>query len=215
MQETAKLKPKRIFTIKRVWTQVHWVVTYMKSYQRSRCSSVYCRSVRLIYEQIKEFFEDTWSKAELSVGFMMMIKIISDSTLKVSCSVLESLIARRAEYWQLCNTSLTSSHRSNTGEWVLRSCWAPSVGIMFESGLVVLDLQESSAAEPLTRLCVGPILFLGTCPSPVLPTYRGSAMVTLTKQLTCSLCCFDSPWPELRWFQSLRESSQWECSSGV
>lgn len=39
-----------------------------------------------------------------------------ESTLKVSASLLESVIAKRGEYWENCNKSLAADTLSKTGE---------------------------------------------------------------------------------------------------
>lgn len=51
-----------------------------------------------------------------SFSTMLPTLSLSASTWKVTCSMLESLIAGRTEYWQACNTTLASGALSKTGE---------------------------------------------------------------------------------------------------
>lgn len=100
--------------------------------------------------------------------------------MQVTGSVLESLIAKRTEYWENCNGTLTTSALSETGEPPAKCSNVNYLDCYYLCEiLIVLVLQGSTVKERLTCLCVGPIHLLGMCRSPVLLTYRGSARVML------------------------------------
>lgn len=98
--------------------------------------------------------------------------------MQVTASVLESLIAKRAEYLENCNRTLSTL--SETGEPPVKCSSVNDLDCYCFCGiLIILVLQESTVKEHLTCLCVGHIHLLGMCRSPVLLTYHGSARVML------------------------------------
>ncbi|KAM9837401.1 glucagon-like peptide 2 receptor [Aulostomus maculatus] len=68
----------------------------------------------------------------IRISLPFLISFLSVSTRKVTCSVLESLIAKRTEYWDACNRTLTSSSLSGTagiycnGTFDTFVCWPHS-----------------------------------------------------------------------------------------
>ncbi len=100
--------------------------------------------------------------------------------MQVTGSVLESLIAKRTEYWENCNRTLATGTLSETGEPPVKCSNVNYLDCHYLCEiLIILVLQGSTVKEHLTRLCVGPIHLQGMCRSPVLLTYRGSARVML------------------------------------
>lgn len=49
-------------------------------------------------------------------NYVITFVSFSESTWKVTASVLESLIAKRGEYWENCNRTLVNDAQSKTGE---------------------------------------------------------------------------------------------------
>lgn len=137
----------------------------------------------LLYKHLKQFFPRYHPERKHQIT--VFLSLLSPSEWKVTGSLLESLIAKRNEYSKNCNKTLVASALSITGK--------PSASLHICHFLLPLQnpqalflLQETTAKERLTCLCVGPTLLLEMCPSPVRLSYRGSVTVMLfyPKQIT-------------------------------